>query len=128
MCRARRHGRVRWRAAAPGVASAAPRAHHADVRRHAAGRSPPVPPTMFFPVVLMLFFWVAVFGGGGYLLFRFLRAYEGRSGSPGLRAMEERVRLLEDTLQRVETELAEVAESQRFTTRLLTERSAERHD
>ena len=38
---------------------------------------------MFFPVVLMLFFWVAVFGGGGYLLFRFLRAYEGRSGSPG---------------------------------------------
>lgn len=81
---------------------------------------------MFFPIVLMILFWGAVFGGGGYLLLRFLRAYEGRAGSPGLRAMEERVRLLEETLQRVETELGEVAESQRFTTRLLTERTPER--
>ena len=74
--------------------------------------------------LLGLAFWTAVIGGGGYLLVRFVRAYERRSVAPADTAMlEERVRLLEEANLRLEGEIAQLAEAQQFTTRLLSERS-----
>lgn len=72
----------------------------------------------------MLAFWILVIGGGGYLLVRFLQAYEGRSIGPGeARSLEERIRLLEEANLRLESEMARITEAQHFTTQLLSERS-----
>lgn len=73
----------------------------------------------------MLAFWILVIGGGGYLLVRFLRAYERRSIAPSdTSSFEERIRLLEEANLRLESEIAQIAEAQQFTTELLSERSS----
>ena len=78
---------------------------------------------MLLPMLLGVLFWVAILGGGGYLLLRVVRALEARSGGGASGALAERVRTLEDALLRMEGQVEELAEAQRFTTRLLTERA-----
>lgn len=66
-------------------------------------------------------------GGTGYLVWRFVRAYERRSVAAGrLRALAHRVRTLEAAVSGVEGEVRQVAEAQRFTTALLTTPAAAR--
>ena len=78
---------------------------------------------MLLPMLLGVLFWVAILGGGGYLLLRVVRALEARSGGGASGALADRVRALEDALLRMEGQVEELAEAQRFTTRLLTERA-----
>jgi hypothetical protein len=74
--------------------------------------------------LLGMLLWFVIPLGGGYLLLRFVRAFERRSATPtGLAALEERIRLLEDANTRMEAELVQVTDAQRFTTELLAERS-----
>lgn len=70
------------------------------------------------------------FGGAGVLAWRFVRAYERRSAGPRqVRALAQRVRLLEATLGRVEARVEDTAEAQRFTTQVLMPRTpSTRHD
>jgi hypothetical protein len=78
---------------------------------------------MLVPLLLWALFWLGVVGGGGYLLLRAVRALEARSGGGASGALADRVRVLEDALQRMEGQMEELAEAQRFTTRLLSERT-----
>jgi hypothetical protein len=78
---------------------------------------------MFLPMLLGLLFWVAILGGGGYLLLRVVRALESRSGGGASGALADRVRMLEDSMLRIEGQMEELAEAHRFTTRLLAERT-----
>jgi hypothetical protein len=69
--------------------------------------------------------WLALVAGGIYAVRRFLRAYERRSAAgQDLTALADRVRLLEDALERVEANVEQLAEAQQFTTRLLEERAS----
>lgn len=78
---------------------------------------------MLVPWLLIALFWGGILGGGGYLLVRFLRAYERRSLPPAqIGALEERVRTLEEANSRLEGEITQLAEAQRFTTELLSAR------
>ena len=81
----------------------------------------------FVPFLLVLAFWIAMAFGGGYVVLRLLRAYEQRGTEPQrLAALTSRVHALEETIEQMETSVAEIAEAQRFTTRLLEERAGER--
>lgn len=74
--------------------------------------------------LLTLAFWLTVIAGGGYLVVRFLRAYERRGALPAeLTALEERVRLLEESVGRLEAGFTELTEAQQFTTKLLSDRT-----
>ena len=69
-------------------------------------------------------FWTTLLGGGGYILLRFIRAYERKStAAADLAGLEERVRSLEEANTRLESEIAVIGEAQQFTTQLLTERT-----
>lgn len=84
---------------------------------------------MIINVLLTALIYLALLGGPAYLLVRFVRAYERRSAAPAeLTTLAERVRLLEESNSRLESELAQVTESQRFTTKLLEERSTANSD
>ena len=62
----------------------------------------------------------AVIGSSGYLAWRFVRAYERRVASPDqISALTDRVRILEDVMDRVEDRIERADEVQRFTTRVL---------
>jgi hypothetical protein len=78
---------------------------------------------MLFPILLWGLFWISILGGGGYLLLRAVRALEQRSGGGASGALADRVRTLEDALLRMEQQVDELAEAQRFNTRLLSERT-----
>jgi len=78
---------------------------------------------MLFPMLLGVLFWLAILGGGGYLLLRAVRALEQRSGGGASGALADRVRTLEDALLRMERQVDELTEAQRFTTRLLSDRT-----
>ena len=68
---------------------------------------------------------MAVPVGGVYLLLRLVRAFERRNSAPKeLTALEERIHLLEEANTRMEAELVQITDAQRFTTELLAERSA----
>jgi hypothetical protein len=69
-------------------------------------------------------FWITLLGGGGYMLLRFVRAYElNAKPASELVALEERIRLLEEAHTRHESEIAAMSEAQQFTTQLLTDRA-----
>ena len=81
----------------------------------------------FVPFLLAILVWLGIAIGGGYVVLRFLRAYESRGAEPQrLVALTNRVHALEQTLEQLETSVGEIAEAQRFTTRLLTERAGDR--
>lgn len=79
--------------------------------------------------LLGMLLWFVIPLGGGYLLLRFVRAFERRSVAPtGLAALEERIRLLEEANTRLDAELVQITDAQRFTTELLAERSTARSE
>jgi hypothetical protein len=79
---------------------------------------------LIFPILWLLFLCSMVVGGG-YVVVRFLRAYERRIGSGAEPAsLAERVTLLERTVERMERELEQVGEGQRFMNQLLAGRTA----
>lgn len=74
--------------------------------------------------VLIALFWAALLGGGGYVILRFLRAYERRSNEGAdMAELEERIRLLEESNVRLQTEISAIDEAHQFTVQLLTERT-----
>ena len=67
--------------------------------------------------------WFGFWSGAAYLSLRTVRAYERRSmEQEQLGALRERIRSVEDAVEKVERTTVELVEAQRFTTRLLTER------
>ena len=79
------------------------------------------------PIILLLQLLVllaVVVGGGGYLLLRVVRAMEGRGRDQDrLRTLEERILLLEETLASATHAIDRLDDEQRFTTRLLADRT-----
>lgn len=80
---------------------------------------------MFIAWLMYAVFWTVLLGGGGYLILRFIRAYERKAvQSTEMAKLEERVQLLEEANSRLESEIAAIDEAHQFTMRLLTERAA----
>lgn len=80
---------------------------------------------MFIVWLMYAFFWTVLLGGGGYLILRFIRAYERKAvQGTEMAKLEERVQLLEEANSRLESEMAAIEEAHQFTVRLLTERAA----
>jgi len=78
---------------------------------------------VFLLPILWMLFLAALLGGGAYLVLRFVRAYERRvGGGAGGDTLAERVALLERTMERMEREVEQVAEGQRFMNQLLSAR------
>lgn len=82
-----------------------------------------------FLLVQLLFWLVPLLLGGAvlYLGLRFVRAFERRGTYRGeLAALQERVARLEEDLGRATSDVERLAEAQRFTQRLLSERTEDR--
>ncbi len=79
---------------------------------------------MFAAWLIAIIFWTMLLGGGGYLILRFIRAYERKAvQGQEMAKLEERIQLLEEANTRLESEVAAIEEAHQFTMRLLTERS-----
>jgi hypothetical protein len=82
-------------------------------------------PPFFF--LLTLLFWVFALGGGGYLVIRFIRAYERRNSGvmegKELVELRERLMRLEDSLESMSNQMQRLSDAQQFTTRLLEGRT-----
>jgi hypothetical protein len=79
---------------------------------------------MFSFMVLSILFWGVVIGGGFYLGFRFVRAFELRGvDRQQLLELREQMLRLEEQVDSMTHDVERLTEEQRFTTRLLAERS-----
>lgn len=78
---------------------------------------------LLFPLLLIACV-IGVVTFGAHLVLRFVRAYERRNdGAELAEPTAARLRMLEETVARMERELDEVSEGQRFTNRLLAGRA-----
>jgi hypothetical protein len=78
-------------------------------------------------MILSILFWVALAGGGFYVAMRFVRAFEHRSlEREELRAVREELGRLQDAMDETNREVERLTEAQRFTMKLLTDRSGPR--
>jgi membrane protein implicated in regulation of membrane protease activity len=69
--------------------------------------------------------WGVILGSSIYFARRFVRAFERRSDNQAaLRALEERLAALEDSMESVREDVGRLEAGQEFTTRLLRSRAA----
>jgi len=79
---------------------------------------------MTFIYLMPIVFWLGILGPGFYLAFRFLRAFEARSGnSSELEELRGRLARIEESMESMGADVQRIGEAQEFTTRLLGERS-----
>lgn len=76
-------------------------------------------------ILLFAGFWLGLPGGAFYLLLRLVRAFERRSvARDEMATLEARILQLEEHVSALTEQLDQLAEGQRFTTRVLAERPA----
>ena len=67
--------------------------------------------------------WLAALGVGAYLGLRYVRIQERRAKDTEIADLQTHVRLLQETVERLQVDLGRVQEGQDFAARLLSERT-----